>query len=101
VILSNHGPELPAIVEQLSIGPLIDRVFSSALTGFEKPHRRAFTAALAEVGNPQHVYMIGDNPTVDVEGAKQAGIPAILVHASQGDPATLLDATKQILTSAH
>jgi putative hydrolase of the HAD superfamily len=101
VILSNHGPELPAIVEQLSIGPLIDRVFSSALTGYEKPNPQAFKSALAEVGYPQNVYMIGDNPTVDIEGATVAGIEAILVRGPGDDSLSLLDVTKRILTSAE
>jgi putative hydrolase of the HAD superfamily len=101
VILSNHGPELPTIVEQLSIGPFIDHVFSSALTGFEKPNPQAFKTALAAIGYPHNVYMIGDNPTADIDGATAAGIAAILVHSPEDDSPTLLDATKQILTRAE
>src|SRR5665213_2804815 len=38
VVLSNHVPELPHLMEALGLKPFIARVFNSAQTGFEKPH---------------------------------------------------------------
>lgn len=54
--------------------------FSSALTGYEKPHPQAFFQALDRLGCPETVWMIGDNLEADVLGAQAVGIPAILVR---------------------
>jgi putative hydrolase of the HAD superfamily len=82
VIVSNHVPELSRLVESLGLSTLIDTVFSSAVTGYEKPHRAAFEIALQHCEFPRRVWMIGDNPVADVVGAEAAGIPAILVRSN-------------------
>ena len=79
-ILSNHVPELPSLVDGLGISALFDVVLTSAATGYEKPNRKAFELALERCGQPTEVWMVGDNPVADVEGAEAAGIPAILVR---------------------
>ena len=83
-ILSNHVPELPALVSALGIDGLVEDVFSSAVTGYEKPHPEAFQLVLRRFGQPEVRWMIGDNPHADVEGAEALGIPAVLVR-SDGD----------------
>lgn len=82
VILSNHVPELPALVAGLGLSELVDQVLSSATTGYEKPNPRAFEIALQRSGNPAHMWMVGDNPVADVAGAEAVGIPAILVRTT-------------------
>lgn len=82
VVLSNHIPELDSLVTQLGLAGLIERVFSSARTGYEKPHPEAFRIALRAEGNPERRWMVGDNPLADVAGAEALGIPAILVRTS-------------------
>jgi len=79
-VLSNHVPELPALVEGLGLHGYFDAILSSASTGYEKPHPRAFAWALDVCGSPDDVVMVGDNPVADVAGAEAAGIPAILVR---------------------
>jgi putative hydrolase of the HAD superfamily len=88
VILSNHVPELPAIVDGLGLSPFISTVVTSAASGFEKPHREAFAGAVAACGATAPVWMIGDSYPVDIIGAHDAGIPAILVrtHDERADP---------------
>jgi putative hydrolase of the HAD superfamily len=81
-ILSNHVPELRSLISGLGLSCLIDHVVNSAESGFEKPHPGAFQAALAALGDAAEVWMIGDNMSADVLGAESAGIPAILVRAS-------------------
>lgn len=81
VIVSNHVPELSRLVEALGLSGLIEFVFSSAVTGYEKPHRAAFEIALRHCEFPSRVWMVGDNPVADVAGAEAVGIPAILVHS--------------------
>ena len=83
VILSNHVPELPEIVKALPLSPYIEYCISSASTGYEKPNPEAFRIALSQTGNPETVWMIGDNPVADVQGAEAVGLPAILVRNSQ------------------
>ena len=83
-ILSNHVPERPLIVESLGLLDAFEIIINSSVTGYEKPHPRAYEIALDSVGHPARVWMIGDNPDADVIGAEMAGIPAIL--ARRADP---------------
>jgi putative hydrolase of the HAD superfamily len=80
-IVSNHAPELPALVRSLFPDGLFDVVLTSAATGYEKPHPRMYEVALAAAGRPAAVWMVGDNPEADVRGAEASAIPAILVRA--------------------
>jgi putative hydrolase of the HAD superfamily len=80
VIVSNHIPELPAIVEHLGLRRLVDAVVNSAETGYEKPHPEMFAIARRVAGDPGELWMVGDNPTADVAGAEAVGIRAILVR---------------------
>ncbi len=83
-ILSNHVPELAALAGALGIGDEVDEVFSSAVTGYEKPHPEAFRMVLRRFGDPAERWMVGDNPRADVAGAEALGIPAVLVR-TEGD----------------
>jgi putative hydrolase of the HAD superfamily len=79
-ILSNHCPELPDLLAGLGIRDYFEVVLTSAAIGFEKPHPEAYARALHDLGNPHPVWMVGDNPEVDVAGARRCGIPGILVR---------------------
>jgi putative hydrolase of the HAD superfamily len=83
VVLSNHVPELPAIAAGIGLTPLVDRIVTSAATGFEKPHPEAFARAFEGTGRPADVWMVGDNEVADVAGAEAVGIPAILVRGHE------------------
>ncbi|HET9116938.1 MAG TPA: HAD family hydrolase [Pseudonocardiaceae bacterium] len=87
VILSNHVPELPALVEQLGLADHVEVVISSAAHGYEKPHPEAFRIALEAAEAPTSVWMVGDNPIADIAGAAQLGIPGILARVPDLDPA--------------
>ncbi len=80
VVVSNHVPELPRLVEQLGLSPHLEAIFSSATTGYEKPHSEAFRIALRASGEPERCWMVGDNPRADVAGAEAIGIPAVLIR---------------------
>jgi putative hydrolase of the HAD superfamily len=99
-ILSNHVPELPDIVSGLGLAPHFEAVFTSAETGFEKPHAQAFARARGALGDPASIWMIGDNPSADVAGARAAGIPAILVRGRRDD-AVGLGALPELLSAAE
>ena len=52
---------------------------AAADTGYLKPHRLMFEAALARFGTaPEESVFIGDNPTADIEGALAVGMRAVL-----------------------
>jgi HAD superfamily hydrolase (TIGR01549 family) len=84
VILSNHVPELPRIVDGLGLGDLVDDVLTSAIIGYEKPHPEAFRLALGSVP-PERACMIGDNPVADIAGAQRIGARAVLVRHPDAD----------------
>lgn len=61
-----------------------------------------FQLALAEAGDPHHVWMVGDNAVADVAGAQAVGIPAILVRAQKGTAHIgLAGAAERILASVR
>lgn len=80
VVLSNHVPELAVIMTHLGLDGLIEATVNSAESGYEKPHPEAFALARRVAGDPETIWMVGDNPVADIEGAETAGIPAILVR---------------------
>jgi putative hydrolase of the HAD superfamily len=91
-ILSNHVPELHGLVVALGLDELVEEVFSSAATGYEKPHPEAFRLALRVCGEPAERWMVGDNPRADVAGAEALGIPAILIRTDAPAPRRAPDA---------
>ena len=80
-IVSNHVPELADLVTGLGLAPHVDRVFTSALVGWEKPNARFFEHVLTSYGELEQAWMVGDNPVADVAGAEAVGLQAILVRA--------------------
>jgi putative hydrolase of the HAD superfamily len=97
VIVSNHVPELPTIVDALGLSPLVQGVFTSAAIGYEKPNPEAFRVGLAGA-EPHGSWMVGDNPEADVVGAERAGIRAILVRHPDGER-DLLTAARRIVAA--
>lgn len=87
VILSNHPPELPILVEELGLGSLVEATITSAAVGAEKPNPEIFAHALRYVGvsSSEGVWMVGDNPIADVEGARTVGIRALLADGDYDD----------------
>ena len=80
VVVSNHVPELPALVSDLGLGDLFDDVITSAAVGYEKPHPAIFRAAMDRVPGATRTVMVGDDPIADVAGAEAAGLRALLVR---------------------
>ena len=80
-IVSNHVPELAAIVENLGIGEHFVRVFTSARIGYCKPHPKIYEKALEALNlKPENCWMIGDNEVADVQAPMELGISSILVR---------------------
>jgi putative hydrolase of the HAD superfamily len=81
VILSNHVPELPHLIDALGLTPYIEQVFNSAQTGFEKPHPQAFRNVMTALGGAAQIWMVGDSVRADIVGAHVVGLRAILVRS--------------------
>jgi putative hydrolase of the HAD superfamily len=88
VILSNHIPELPDIVENLGLSSYIVECISSANVGYEKPNPKIYECALAKCNNPKDVWMVGDSIIADVKGAENIGIKGVLVRSKREDDIT-------------
>ena len=80
IILSNHVPELEAIVAGLGLDGLFSHIITSALIGYEKPHPAAYDVALEAADGADVIWMVGDNPDADARGAEAIGVDAILVR---------------------
>ena len=83
LIVSNHIPELPSLVDGLDLARHFDAVVSSGIVGYEKPHRRLFEAALPHVRPGEPVWMIGDNPDADCRPVCGLGHNAVLVRGAE------------------
>jgi putative hydrolase of the HAD superfamily len=82
-------------VAQLRLHDLVERVFTSATLGYEKPNPEIFRHALRESGEPRRRWMVGDNPVADVDGAEALGIPALLIrNRDDGHPDALTAAAR-------
>src|SRR5262249_29215465 len=98
VILSNHVPELSAIVRALAIGSYFEAIFNSAETGLEKPHPRAFRNALGFLDDAEAAWMIGDNIEADVKGATAVGLKAALVRRPHPDAEIYFETLHELAT---
>lgn len=80
-LISNSHRCLASFQQHFELEGLIAAAVSSSEHGYVKPHPSIFEAAmtLAGVGPGQSV-MVGDSLTHDIEGARRAGMRAVLVH---------------------
>jgi putative hydrolase of the HAD superfamily len=84
-IVSNHIWRLPEVVEALGLyrphgGGLVAGVLTSARVGYRKPHPEIFRAAALMAGEaPGALLYVGDNVAHDVQGARAAGMRAVLI----------------------
>ena len=74
----------------LGIEPLLDVVVVSEERGLRKPSREIFELALREIEcDAEGSWFVGDDPVADVEGARSAGMRAVLFGG--GGAPTLAD----------
>ena len=65
---------------RLGLAEYFDVILDSAVEGVEKPDRRYFELALSRAGaTPDTTVHVGDFYNIDVVGARNAGLQAILV----------------------
>lgn len=79
-VISNSNGTIAAILDGFGLGRHLDFVIDSSRVGVEKPDPRIFQIALerARLG-AEHAAYIGDLYSIDVLGARAAGLPAVLM----------------------
>lgn len=83
VVTNGRSAFQRATIAALRIEPSLDVVVVSEERGLCKPDRRIFDLALRELGcAAEDSWFVGDEPVADVEGAKGAGMRAMLFGGS-------------------
>ena len=88
-VVSNWDASLPDVLARLNLTPLLDGVVTSAQVGARKPSPAIFEAALRAVrAEPAEALHVGDSLEEDVNGARRAGIEAVLISrdGTRGPP---------------
>jgi putative hydrolase of the HAD superfamily len=91
-VVSNFDSRIYTVMESLSILEFFDAVTTSSETGFCKPDRQIFEAAVRALKTkPSDTVIVGDSLRDDVEAGSRAGLHAILIdrkgrHASSSVP---------------
>ena len=79
-VISNFDSRLLKILSGLEVGANFGEIFVSSAVGYAKPHPAIFNAALARFDlEPNQALHVGDSRTHDLEGAKNAGVKALLI----------------------
>jgi putative hydrolase of the HAD superfamily len=89
VVVSNWDASLPDVLDRVGLGPMLDAVLASAAVGARKPSAAIFARALELAGcAPGEALHVGDSLEEDIEGARAAGIDAVLLRrdGSGGPP---------------
>ena len=82
-IISNFDSRFYQVIRALEIYQYFDSVTISSLAGAAKPASKIFSYALEQhMLNPDEALHVGDHRIEDFEGAKQAGLPAVLIDRS-------------------
>jgi len=79
-VISNSNGTIAEILDTLGLGPHLDFVIDSSKVGVEKPDPRIFHMALERAQlRPEQAAYIGDLYSIDVLGARAAGLHAVLM----------------------
>ena len=86
-VVSNWQCGLRNFCIELGIGHAFDHVLASAEVDSEKPDAAIFNDACRRLDTPAHrVLHVGDTILDDVEGARAAGMPVVLVQRNDDVP---------------
>lgn len=86
VVISNWDYSLHRIVKNLGIAGRFERVFASLEEGPEKPDRELFEIVSRSMGVAlTDILHVGDHPVDDLEGARGAGMQALLLDRSRNE----------------
>lgn len=79
-VVSNWDSHLPALLSRLGLAPRFHAVLVSAIEQTGKPHPQIFHRACARLRvEPGQALHVGDSRREDYEGAREAGLEALLL----------------------
>ena len=79
-VITNITDDPTEQLRAVGLDGVLDTITASCIVGCEKPDVRIFQAALAALGaEPEQAVHVGDQFLADVEGAKAAGMKAVLM----------------------
>ncbi|MCG6964838.1 MAG: HAD-IA family hydrolase [Acidobacteria bacterium] len=79
-VISNWDTRLPGILDGLGLTAHFHTIAVSSLEGVEKPSAEIFHRVAARLDiEPGRILHVGDSPREDYEGARAAGLEAVLV----------------------
>jgi putative hydrolase of the HAD superfamily len=100
ICVSNWDVSLPSVLDRCGLASGLDGVVASASVGARKPDPAIFAAALELARcEPAEALHVGDTGTEDVEGARAAGIRALLIDRGGGGDIRSLAAIRHHLGS--
>jgi len=80
-VVSNWQCGLRHFCTELGLGEAFEHIVVSAEVGLEKPNREIFRNACSRMGvTPHRVLHVGDSVVDDIEGARGAGMHALLIR---------------------
>ena len=89
-VISNADGRVEADLERAGLRAQFATVVDSHVVGVEKPHPEIFNVALARIqATPDAALYVGDVFSIDVLGARGAGMDAVLVDTLGAYPGTL------------
>lgn len=92
VVVSNWDFSLHERLEETGLAALVDGAVASAEVGVAKPDPAIFAHALSLAGvAAAEAVHVGDSPAEDVEGARAAGLRAVLLARGGGGDISSLD----------
>jgi putative hydrolase of the HAD superfamily len=98
VCVSNWDFSLPEVLERCGLDGALDGVVTSAEVGARKPDPAIFARALERAGcSEAEALYVGDTPEEDAEGARAAGIRALLIDRDGGADIDSLQAIRHHL----
>ena len=79
-VVSNWDSRLPEILKNTGLASYFNFILASTVVGSAKPDAAIFEEALQRAGvAPNEACHIGDEPSADIEGARNVGIDSILI----------------------
>jgi putative hydrolase of the HAD superfamily len=88
-VISNFDNRAYSVMRSLEILHFFDAVTLSSETGYCKPAREIFDAAVRALGIPApEVLLVGDSLQDDIEAAMRAGLSAVLIDRRNRHPAS-------------
>ncbi|MDQ7088782.1 MAG: HAD-IA family hydrolase [Acidobacteriota bacterium] len=79
-VVSNAEGQVEADLRAAGLSRWLETVVDSHLVGVAKPDPEIFAIALRRLGvGAEQAFYVGDVPAFDVEGARRAGLPAVLI----------------------